>query len=119
MLLSKLGTSAATPFKFLNNKNPFKTPGGFSSTPASNDTSPYSNTEFNNTPFNITGDNSMDSNLNHSSSLGSKGFPSIEDEINNYYEFEDNELSQELRMELEEENQEMLEELESDMNQVR
>ncbi|ORX49357.1 hypothetical protein BCR36DRAFT_353855 [Piromyces finnis] len=120
MLSSKLGTGASTPFKFLNNKNPFKTTGNFtSSNPISNDNSTYNNTEFNNTQFNITGDNATDPNIKNSSSLNNKGFLPIEDEINNYYEFEDNELSQELRMELEEENQEMLEELESDMNQVR
>jgi len=119
MLSSKLGTGASAKFKFLNNKNPFKTPGSFSSTPASSNASPHNNTEFN-TPINLTGggDNANDLNISNSS-LNNRSFPSIEDEINNYYEFEENEISQELRMELEQENEELLEELESDMNQVR
>jgi len=119
MLSSKLGTGASAKFKFLNNKNPFKTPGSFSSTPASSNASPHNNTEFN-TPINVTGggENANDLNISNSS-LNNRSFPSIEDEINNYYEFEENELSQELRMELEQENEELLEELESDMNQVR
>jgi hypothetical protein len=119
MLSSKLGTGSSTPFKFLNTKNPFKTPGGFNSTTTSAEASPYNNTDFTNNSLNITSDNATNINLNNMPSLNNNGFPSIEDEINNYYEFDDNELSQELRMELEEENQELLEELESDMNQVR
>jgi len=117
MLSSKLGTGAANKFKFLNNK--FKTPGSFNQTSIPNDTSSFNSTDLNNTPFNLTSDNPNEINLSNSSSLNNKSFPSIEDEINNYYEFDDNELSQELRMELEEENKELLEELESDMNQVR
>jgi len=119
MLSSKLGTGSSTPFKFLNTKNPFKTPGGFNSTTTSAEASPYNNTDFTNNSLNMTSDNANDINLNNMPSLNNKSFPSIEDEINNYYEFDENELSQELRMELEEENQELLEELESDMNQVR
>lgn len=119
MLSSKLGTGSSTPFKFLNTKNPFKTPGNFNSTTTSIESSSYNNTDFSNVQFNVNSDDTSDSNINNISTLNNRKFPSLDDEINNYYEFDENELSQELRMELEEENQEMLEELESDINQVR